>query len=207
MDIMLKKTNADQNMKEKIIEESIKLFLQKSFRGTTIEDITDAVKVTKGAFYWHFKSKNELLETIIDEFDKGFVDSLIKTVEGYEGGFLEKFKLSHRYAAEFAYAHRELCIGFVTLSAEFVGNGIAIDLKIKSVYDKFVNFFRRLLELGKQEGKIKDDLDVDVAAHVIVGINNGALLEWYMYSNTIDSKKLAKTYRNISLSGILKESG
>ena len=64
------KQNNDIKTKERILGEGIKLFLQKGFRGTTIEDITDAVNITKGAFYWHFKSKNELLNTIIEKFEK-----------------------------------------------------------------------------------------------------------------------------------------
>ena len=46
------KQNNDIKTKERILGEGIKLFLQKGFRGTTIEDITDAVNITKGAFYY-----------------------------------------------------------------------------------------------------------------------------------------------------------
>jgi hypothetical protein len=38
-----------------------------------------------------------------------------------------------------------------------------------------------------------------------MAINHGMLLEWYMNQNTIDAKLLAKTYREIILSGMLDE--
>ena len=44
-------------MKDTIVKESAGLFLHNGFQGTTIKDITDAVDLTKGAFYWYFKSQ------------------------------------------------------------------------------------------------------------------------------------------------------
>lgn len=57
-------------MKDTIVKESAGLFLHNGFQGTTIKDITDAVDLTKGAFYWYFKTKDELLETILVEWEE-----------------------------------------------------------------------------------------------------------------------------------------
>ncbi len=38
----------DRGVREKIVSESTKLFLQKSFKGTSIKDITDAAHISKG---------------------------------------------------------------------------------------------------------------------------------------------------------------
>ena len=196
-------TNID--VKDEIFKEAVKLFLQKGYQGTSIQDITDAVNISKGAFYWHFKSKTKLLETIIEEFDKVFLDSLIATVEGTEGDFTKKFKVSHKYASEFAYNNRDLCVGFVTLSAEFAGSGTEIDEKLKTVSVKFVRYFRRLLEIGKQEGRIRPDIDPKVTAHVIMDLHHGSLLVWYMNVEGVDGKSLAKAFRDIALWGILRQ--
>lgn len=181
------------------------MFLQKGFRGTTIEDITDAVNITKGAFYWHFKSKNELLQSIIEKYERVFVDELIKTINGITGSFLKKFNYYHKYTTEFAFNNRELCVGFMTLSAELTGSGIDIEQKINTIYIKYRRFLKDLVELGKKEDIVNNDLDSDIVVHVIVAINNGMLLEWYMNQNNIDSQLFAKTYREITLRGILKQ--
>ncbi len=51
------KRKSTETMKERIVRESIKLFLRTSYKGTSIQNITDTLGITKGAFYWHFKSK------------------------------------------------------------------------------------------------------------------------------------------------------
>ena len=53
--------------KNQIMEKAMKLFLQKGFLTTTLDEIAQYANVTRGAIYWHFKDKldivNELIET------------------------------------------------------------------------------------------------------------------------------------------------
>lgn len=51
----------------RILEASLKLFAQKGYDNTTIQDIVDELKdLSKGAIYHHFKSKDEIMEAVID---------------------------------------------------------------------------------------------------------------------------------------------
>jgi AcrR family transcriptional regulator len=191
------------NMKEKIVQESIKLFLRKSFKGTSIQDITESVHISKGAFYWHFRSKNELLQMIVDEYETGYVDQFIKAVESVKGDFIKKFKFSHKFATEFAYRNRDRCVGFMTLAAELSGSGTAAERKIKAIYSKYRDCIQKLVDQGKAEKVVRKDVDSNIASHVINAIHNGMLLEWYMNRKEIDGRLLAKTYREVELRGIL----
>ena len=53
--------------KRKIFEESMKLFAKKGYDGTSIEEITSAVGVAKGTLYYHFSSKEEIFDFLINE--------------------------------------------------------------------------------------------------------------------------------------------
>jgi AcrR family transcriptional regulator len=198
--------NKISDLKQRIVIEGLRLFLQKGFRNTTINDIINAAGVSKGAFYWHFQSKNELLETIIEEFEKTFLDKAIDAVTKNRGTFLNKFKYYHKYITEFALHHKELCMGFMTISAELAGNETDLEQKIKRVYEKHRDFLKNLVTIGKKEHFLKESLDADMAAHIIMAINHGMLLEWYMNQSSIDSQLLAKTYREIILTGMLSSS-
>ena len=199
--------NKTISTKEQIVSKSIRLFLDKGYNATTIKDITDAVSITKGAFYWHFKSKDELLETIVNLYETTFTDSVIREVRGVKGTFLTKMKYIHKWITEFAYQHRELCVGFLAILTEMVGSGTAIEEKTRKIYVKYLEFLRGIILLGKKEGCIRDDLDVNIVANVINAIHNGSLLEWHINYNEIDSVLFARTYRDISLFGIVKRGG
>lgn len=53
--------------KERIADEALTLFAAKGFRGTTVKDIADAVGIKDASLYKHFKSKKEILNTIVEE--------------------------------------------------------------------------------------------------------------------------------------------
>lgn len=195
---------ASNILREKIITEAIRFFLQKGFQNTTINDIIDSLKISKGAFYWHFNSKNHLLETVIKRFEETFIDKVIEAVNGTSGNFQTRFRYYHKYMTEFAYHNKELCVGFMTLSAELTGNGTELEQQVARIHKKHREFLKDLVIAGKKEHAVKPDMGADMAAHIIMAINNGLLLEWYMNQNTVDSKLLAKTYRDIVLTGILK---
>ncbi len=192
-------------LKQKIVSEAVKLFLSKGFRNTTIQDIIKAADISKGAFYWHFKSKNELLETIINDFEQTFLNGVIEAVTARQGDFRDKFNYYHKCTTEFALHNQELCVGFMTLSAELCGNGTDLEQQMKRVYDKHRGFLEQLLCWGGDEKVLKDGLDPSMTAHVLMAINTGMLFEWYMNKSSIDSQAFAKAYRDITLQGILKE--
>src|SRR5699024_4703359 len=53
---------------EKILDVAQRLFLEKGYDNTTIQDIVDGLGgLTKGAIYHHFKSKEEIIEALGDK--------------------------------------------------------------------------------------------------------------------------------------------
>ncbi len=53
--------------REKIINSAHKLFYEKGFNGTSIDDILKDAKLNKGSLYHIFKSKKEVLLAVIEE--------------------------------------------------------------------------------------------------------------------------------------------
>ena len=66
--------------KRKIFETSMKLFAQKGYEATSIEEITATVGVAKGTLYYHFSSKEEIFYFLVEEGMKLLKNSIeIKT--------------------------------------------------------------------------------------------------------------------------------
>ncbi|MDH5232786.1 MAG: TetR/AcrR family transcriptional regulator [Gammaproteobacteria bacterium] len=51
--------------REQIIEAADRLFYQQGFEHTSFADISQAVNISRGNFYYHFKSKDEILDAVI----------------------------------------------------------------------------------------------------------------------------------------------
>lgn len=66
------------NARERILETAVKLFAEKSFEGSRIEEIAKAANVPKSLIYYHFKSKNEILEVLTENFINEYMSIINK---------------------------------------------------------------------------------------------------------------------------------
>lgn len=62
--------------KQLIMDTAIELFAQKGIDATSIQQITEKCGISKGAFYLSFKSKDELIISIIDYFMKNITSQI-----------------------------------------------------------------------------------------------------------------------------------
>ena len=52
--------------RDHIIEAANQLFYQQGYEHTSFSDIADTVQISRGNFYYHFKTKDEILDAVID---------------------------------------------------------------------------------------------------------------------------------------------
>ena len=65
---MSRKTKEDSmKTRSQLLEAALEVFSKKSFSDVTLSEIAGQVGMTKGALYWHFKNKNDLLLQLIEE--------------------------------------------------------------------------------------------------------------------------------------------
>ena len=56
----------EKTTREHIVEAADRLFYRQGYEHTSFSDIADAVRISRGNFYYHFKSKDEILDAVID---------------------------------------------------------------------------------------------------------------------------------------------
>lgn len=94
------------NKREDILNSALRLFLEKGFNATSIEEITRLAGVSKGSFYTYFQSKEELLNEVI----RLFLDAATKRSSSFLEGKTDKplealkafFDLNLELAKEYA---------------------------------------------------------------------------------------------------------
>lgn len=92
----------EKNTKERILEEALKLFAQSGYMGASMNDIATNLGVTKTALYKHYKSKQEILDSIVEkmnQMDKERVKkydmpegNMEEVVKGYQETAIDKIK-------------------------------------------------------------------------------------------------------------------
>jgi TetR/AcrR family transcriptional regulator, transcriptional repressor for nem operon len=56
---------SDKTTRDHIVEAADQLFYQRGYEHTSFSDIADVVQISRGNFYYHFKSKDEILDAVI----------------------------------------------------------------------------------------------------------------------------------------------
>ncbi|MDT2874292.1 TetR/AcrR family transcriptional regulator [Lactococcus lactis] len=82
----------NKGTKEKILINSESLFRVKGYEKTTIENILEKTKIGKGTFYYYFKSKEALMNEVIERFIKSFTENAKEIVDNNSLCALEKFR-------------------------------------------------------------------------------------------------------------------
>ena len=79
------------DLKNRIINSAYEIFSSKGYEKTTISEIIKQAECSKGGFYHHFKSKEEILEVIVSNY----IDTLLKLfkdiVSNEKDSFIVKF--------------------------------------------------------------------------------------------------------------------
>jgi len=79
------KTKESKDMKQKILDESIRLFGKNGFDGTSIQQIADAVGIKKPSLIYYFHSKEELRLKVYEELVNHWKDKLPELLAASSG--------------------------------------------------------------------------------------------------------------------------
>lgn len=87
-----------QDRKIEILNAALELFLRKGFEETSVHDIVNKIGVAQGTFYYYFKSKEDVVDAIIEVYIKEIIDAV--TPVGKEEGLSVQEKLVKMARAE-----------------------------------------------------------------------------------------------------------
>ncbi|OQP07812.1 TetR family transcriptional regulator [Geobacillus sp. 46C-IIa] len=185
-------------MREKIIAASIELFEQKGFSETSIQDIVDVLGVTKGTFYYYFKSKEELLMDIHLRYIEGLLSEQARMMNDERRSVREKL-----YAIVYMLIHnverqgRQARVFFREmkhLSEEHLQ-------KVKEKRDLFRHQLQALIEEGMKNGELRRDLSPSIAALTVLGAANWSY-HWFRPDGELTDAEVAEQMVAILIDGM-----
>jgi AcrR family transcriptional regulator len=165
MDKSLKSRATIHRMQVKGLE----LFYQKGYFNTSLDDILKALDLSKGAFYYHFQSKEDFMISIVQHllFRKVYT-ALIEPLEGKEDPF-RAIEDCFENALETA-EHNHLDFGFVlgNFMNEFNGRHEKISEYLNDICKVWEVTLITLLQKGKSDGYLERYHDSEsIAAFVM----------------------------------------
>lgn len=151
-----------EETRKKILDVAEKLFLEKGYDGTSIQDIVDGLgNMTKGVIYHHFKSKFAILETIMDEADEQPVLEQLRGRNGLE-------KLQNILKDSFK-SYRRQSIGYAVAVA--LRSPRILGEQYLQVFQELVPEMKKIVDEGVMDGSIQTDYPEEITELLMLTIN------------------------------------
>jgi TetR/AcrR family transcriptional repressor of nem operon len=157
------------NLKENIIHESLRLFSLKGFLGTSLQDILSAADTSKGGFYNHFRSKEDLFYHVIDEARQEWRTKNLSGLDEIDDPVSKIIKLLENYRDQYLVDSVHFpggCV-FITLSVELNDQRPHLSQEITKGFTGLKNMIHRLLEQGKEAGQLNNNLDSSTVTEIL----------------------------------------
>jgi TetR/AcrR family transcriptional repressor of nem operon len=171
------------NLKEKIVFESLRLFSLKGYLSTSITDILKAANTSKGGFYNHFASKEELFHEVLKEAQRIWREKTLAGLDEMESPTGKIKRLLENYRDRYLKDDNNFpggCI-FVTFSVELDDQYPHLCKEVNKGFVGLKIMLKRLLDEGKGKGELNSDASTSaitemlfagmLGASVIYGVN------------------------------------
>ena len=182
--------------KRKIFETSMKLFAEKGYDATSIEEITATVGVAKGTLYYHFSSKEEIFNFLVEEGIKLLQNSVdIKTSKF--SNYIDKLKAVILIQIKIVAKYEDL---ITILLSEFWGKGTRNQM-CKDHILEYIKQIENIVVQGIEKGEIKQGNPQAIASE-IYGLICSSLVYKIRNDGDINVMELYKEFENTIIEGL-----
>ena len=182
--------------KRKIFEASMKLFAEKGYEATSIEEITATVGVAKGTLYYHFSSKEEIFNFLVEEGIKLLQNSVdIKTAK--HTNYIDKIKAIVLIQIKIVAKYENI---ITILLSQFWGNEER-NKKCQSHVYNYISQIEEIVQEGIEKKEIKKG-DSRAIASEIYALICSTLVYKKREGSEMDIMKLYYEYENTVINGL-----
>jgi TetR/AcrR family acrAB operon transcriptional repressor len=188
-----------------VLKAALSVFSRKGYAAATLDDVAKAAKVTRGAIYWHFKSKADLYNTLVQEFSARGAAVVQQAVA--EGGTLIEI-LRRVFVRQCALIEDDKEARAVMELALFK-TGLDPDLKAGRKQQVqagtvLLKGIASAMRQGVAQGVLRSDIDPADMARAFIAFENGVIQLWLTTPASFSLKRSADSFADILIAGLQK---
>src|SRR5579863_4371702 len=157
---------------ESVLAGAVKVFNERGYDGTSMEDLSRELGITKSAIYHHVAGKEELLRLAVDRALDGLF-AVLDEISAMEAPAIARLEELARRSVLLLVAE----LPFVTLLLRVRGNTEA-ERRALARRRSFDTAVADLVTQARDEGDLRPDVDPALAARLLYGMIN-SVVEWY----------------------------
>ena len=162
-----------ESTRQRILDAATEVFSEKGYHGAAVDDIVRASSTSKGSFYFHFPSKQEIFFSLVDRFIASLSRSAEDAIVG-ESGAVAKVNAALETVFHTFSRHRSLA---KILLVGGVGLGKAFDERLLAIHARFAALIKSHLDEAVSDGSIPP-INTEITAYAWLGAVNEVVVRW-----------------------------
>ncbi len=163
--------------RERVLVAAARIFSVQGYAGTTMRDVARGAGLQAGSLYYHYQSKDVLIEAVLDMGIHGVSNAVYGAIASLPPSTSHSERIR---AAVLAHLKSVLEFGDYALASRRVLGQVPPEVRRRHVLrrDAYGDFWVTLLQAALNAGELRKDVDLRLARTFILGALNTAL-EWY----------------------------
>jgi AcrR family transcriptional regulator len=186
---------------DSLLEVAVRVFTERGYDGTSMEDLARAAGITKSSFYYHVSGKEELLRRSLDRALDGLF-AVLGEPAALEGPAIDR--LEHVVRGSIQVLVDQL--PHVTLLLRVRGN-TRVERRALERRREFGRAVTKLVSEAVQEGELRGGIDEGLTARLLFGMVN-SVVDWYRPDGgSLDAASLADAVVSLTIDGWRRPAG
>jgi AcrR family transcriptional regulator len=188
---------ADEPVQERLLTAASRLFAERGFALTSVQDIVERAGVTKGAMYHYYTSKDDLLQQIYTRLLAVQSERLVRIAES-DRPVRERLQAAAVDVVVTTLEHLDDATVSWRSMHMLPPERLA---EVRADRRRFHERFRSLIEQGQRVGALRADVSPDLAAHQFFG-GVHHLGTWYHADGELTPESIGETFAELLLRGL-----
>jgi len=182
--MMAPRPDVSDQRKQQILDAAMRVFARKGFHNARMDDIAQEADLSKGTLYWYFRSKDAIIEALVDKMFQWELHTLGQLAADASRSVPERLRqLAHNIvqSLEFWGQTMPLLYEFYALATR---PGPVRDV-LQRYYDRYHATLTQMIAEGVRRGELQP-LDADLIAVTMIAQFEGLMLLWVIAPATFD---------------------
>jgi AcrR family transcriptional regulator len=197
---MSPRPDVSEERKNQILDAATQVFMQKGFDKARMDDIVDETGLSKGTLYWYFKSKYDIIISILDRI---FLSALERLKTQQKDSQLSASEALWQFSEEAILDYKKM-LSMMPVAYEFLALAFrnkVVQKALKQYMDHYMEVLIPIIQRGIDAGEFRP-VDSTEAAIAAGAIFEGTILLWVYDKDLVDPERHIRAGIKIWLAGV-----
>lgn len=186
--------------RQEILRAAARLFQERGYDATSMNDVAAALRLSKGGLYHHFRSKDQILFSLMNHAMDTTDERVVRAVRGIADPE-ERLRTLIRLHVEVVAGVREREITVLLHENHPLPPGLR--RRVNARKKEYVHYVENLIAEVQRARGSKAGVSPRAAAFALLGMINW-IYQWYKPEGALQAEQLARQYTEIFFAGALR---